>query len=170
MALPGVGAREGKAMDELFTDRLRRVMQLANKSAKLHNQKYIDTEHLLLGLVKEGKGVACYVLKNLGVTLEQVGEKTEKLAHIGPRGFFMGKLVQTPRTKKVIEYAMEEAGNLKHHYLGTEHLLLGILQEQESIAAQSLAAFGLTLEQVRGETLNLLLGRGAGETATPTSP
>jgi ATP-dependent Clp protease ATP-binding subunit ClpA len=145
------------------------VMKLAKHAAQHHNHECIGTEHLLLGLVKEGEGVACAVLKNLGVTLEQVRTETEKLMQIGPRGFFVSEFRQTPQTEKVIDYAREEAHNLRHNYVGTEHLLLGLLREQEGIAAQVLAALDLTLAQVREETLNLL-GRGMEKMATPTSP
>ena len=153
-------------MYERFTDRARKVMQLANQEAQRFNHEYIGTEHILLGLVKEGSGVAANVLKNLDVDLRKIRLEVEKIVQSGPDMVTMGKLPQTPRAKKVIEYAMEEARNLNHNYVGTEHLLLGLLREQEGVAAQVLMNLGLKLEDVREEVLNLL-GHGTeqGETA-----
>ena len=143
-------------MYERFTDRARKVMQLANQEAQRFNHEYIGTEHILLGLVKEGSGVAANVLKNLDVDLRKIRLEVEKLVQSGPEMVTMGKLPQTPRTKKVIEYSMEEARNLNHNYVGTEHVLLGLLREQEGVAAQVLMNLGLKLEEVREEVLNLL--------------
>jgi ATP-dependent Clp protease ATP-binding subunit ClpA len=146
-------------MYERFTDRARKTMQLANQEAQRFNHEYIGTEHILLGLVKEGSGVAANVLKNLDVDLRKIRLEVEKIVQSGPDMVTMGKLPQTPRAKKVIEYSMEEARNLNHNYVGTEHILLGLLREQEVVAAQVLMNLGLKLEDVREETLNLL-GRG----------
>ncbi|MEP0845492.1 MAG: NDP-hexose 4-ketoreductase, partial [Phycisphaerae bacterium] len=146
-------------MFERFTDRARKVMALANQEAQRFNHDYIGTEHILLGLVKEGSGVGANVLKNLGVDLRKVRLEVEKLVKSGPEMVTMGKLPQTPRAKRVIEYAIEEARNLNHNYVGTEHLLLGLLREQDGVAAQVLQNLGLKLEDVREEVLNLL---GAG--------
>ncbi len=146
-------------MFERFTDRARKVMALANQEAQRFNHEYIGTEHILLGLVKEGSGVGANVLKNLSVDLRKVRLEVEKLVHSGPDMVTMGKLPQTPRAKKVIEYAIEEARNLNHNYVGTEHLLLGLLREHDGVAAQVLMNLGLKLEEVREEVLNLL---GAG--------
>ena len=143
-------------MYERFTDRARKVMQLANQEAQRFNHEYIGTEHGLLGLVKEGSGVAANVLKNLEVDLRKIRIEVEKIVQSGPDMVTMGKLPQTPRAKKVIEYAMEEARNLNHNYVGTEHLLLGLIREQEGVAAQVLMNLGLKLEDVREEVLNLL--------------
>ncbi|MDP6555583.1 MAG: ATP-dependent Clp protease ATP-binding subunit [Pirellulaceae bacterium] len=143
-------------MYERFTDRARKVMQLANQEAQRFNHEYIGTEHILLGLVKEGSGVAANVLKNLDVDLRKIRLEVEKLVQSGPEMVTMGKLPQTPRAKKVIEYSMEEARNLNHNYVGTEHILLGLLREQEGVAAQVLMNLGLKLEEVREEVLNLL--------------
>ena len=143
-------------MYERFTDRARKVMQLANQEAQRFNHEYIGTEHVLLGLVKEGCGVAANVLKNLDVDLRKIRLEVEKLVQSGPDMVTMGKLPQTPRAKKVIEYSMEEARNLNHNYVGTEHILLGLLREQEGVAAQVLMNLGLKLEEVREEVLNLL--------------
>ena len=160
-------------MYERFTDRARKVMQLANQEAQRFNHEYIGTEHVLLGLIKEGSGVAANVLKNLDVDLRKIRLEVEKLVQSGPDMVTMGKLPQTPRAKKVIEYSMEEARNLNHNYVGTEHILLGLLREQEGVAAQVLMNLGLKLEDVREEVLNLLghglegaeseRGRGSGE-------
>ena len=143
-------------MYERFTDRARKVMQLANQEAQRFNHEYIGTEHILLGLVKEGSGVAANVLKNLDVDLRKIRLEVEKIVQHGPDMVTMGKLPQTPRAKKVIEYSMEEARNLNHNYVGTEHILLGLLREQEGVAAQVLMNLGLKLEDVREEVLNLL--------------
>src|SRR3954454_7773205 len=143
-------------MYERFTDRARKVMQLANQEAQRFNHEYIGTEHILLGLVKEGSGVAANVLKNLDVDLRKIRLEVEKLVQSGPEMVTMGKLPQTPRAKKVIEYSMEEARNLNHNYVGTEHILLGLLREQEGVAAQVVMNLGLKLEEVREEVLNLL--------------
>ncbi|MCH2118905.1 MAG: NDP-hexose 4-ketoreductase, partial [Pirellulales bacterium] len=143
-------------MYERFTDRARKVMQLANQEAQRFNHEYIGTEHVLLGLIKEGSGVAANVLKNLDVDLRKIRLEVEKLVQSGPDMVTMGKLPQTPRAKKVIEYSMEEARNLNHNYVGTEHILLGLLREQEGVAAQVLMNLGLRLEDVREEVLNLL--------------
>src|SRR5436189_4726103 len=147
-------------MFERFTDRARKVMALANQEAQRLNHEYIGTEHRALGLVKEGSGVGANVLKNLDVDLRKVRLEVEKLVKSGPDMVTMGKLPQTPRAKKVIEYAIEEARNLNHNYVGTEHLLLGLLREHDGVAAQVLMNLGLKLEEVREEVLNLL---GAGE-------
>jgi len=143
-------------MYERFTDRARKVMQLANQEAQRFNHEYIGTEHILLGLVKEGSGVAANVLKNLDIDLRKIRLEVEKIVQSGPDMVTMGKLPQTPRAKKVIEYSIEEARNLGHNYVGTEHLLLGLLREQEGVAAQVLMNLGLKLEDVREEVLNLL--------------
>ena len=143
-------------MFERFTDRARKVMQLANQEAQRFNHEYIGTEHILLGLVKEGSGVAANVLKNLDVDLRKIRLEVEKIVQTGPDMVTMGKLPQTPRAKKVIEFAMDEAKNLNHNYVGTEHLLLGLLREHEGVAAQVLMNLSLKLEEVRDEVLNLL--------------
>src|SRR3954465_12016761 len=145
-------------MYERFTDRARKVMQLANQEAQRFNHEYIGTEHILLGLVKEGSGVAANVLKNLDIDLRKIRLEVEKIVQGGQGSEMvtMGKLPQTPRAKKVIEYSIEEARNLNHNYVGTEHLLLGLLREQEGVAAQVLMNLGLRLEDVREEVLNLL--------------
>jgi ATP-dependent Clp protease ATP-binding subunit ClpC len=153
-------------MFERFTDRARKVMALANQEAQRFNHEYIGTEHILLGLVKEGSGVGATVLKNLDVDIKKLRLEVEKLVKSGPDMVTMGKLPQTPRAKKVIEYAIEEARSLNHNYVGTEHILLGLLRESEGIAAQVLMNLGLKLENVRQEVLNLL---GAGVEEGPSA-
>jgi len=143
-------------MYERFTDRARKVMQLANQEAQRFNHEYIGTEHILLGLIKEGSGVAANVLKNLDINLHMIRLEVMKVVQAGPDRVTMGKLPQTPRAKKVIEYAIEEARNLNHNYVGSEHLLLGLIREGEGVAAQVLLNLGLTLEDIRAEILNLL--------------
>ncbi|MHC4790759.1 MAG: ATP-dependent Clp protease ATP-binding subunit [Planctomycetota bacterium] len=151
-------------MFERFTDRARTVMALANQEAQRFNHEYIGTEHILLGLVKEGSGVGATVLKNLDVDIKKLRLEVEKQVKSGPDMVTMGKLPQTPRAKKVIEYAIEEARSLNHNYVGTEHILLGLLRETEGIAAQILMNVGLKLEDIRQEVLNLL---GAGVEGGP---
>ena len=146
-------------MFERFTERARKVIALANQEAQRFNHEYVGTEHLLLGLVKEGSGVGANVLKNLGVDLHKVRMEVERLVKPGPDMVPMGRLPFTPRAKKVLDYAIEEARNLNHNYIGTEHLLLGLLREQDGVAAQVLMNLSLKLEDVREEVLRLL---GAG--------
>src|ERR1700722_7881227 len=118
-------------MYERFTDRARKVMQLANQEGVRFNHEYIGTEHVLLGLVMEGSGVAANVLKHLDIDLPKIRVEVEKLVQSGPDIAISGKLPQTPLAKKLVEYAMQEARHLGHNYVGTEHILLGLLREQE---------------------------------------
>src|SRR6516162_2806437 len=143
-------------MYERFTDRARKVMQLANQEAQRFNHEYVGTEHVLLGLIKEGSGVAANVLKNLEIDLRKIRNEVEKIVQAGPEMVTMGKLPQTPRAKKAIEYAIEEARNLNHNYVGTEHLLLGLLRVQDGVAAKVLMNLDQRLEALREEVLNLL--------------
>src|SRR5881628_1618074 len=136
-------------MYERFTDRARKVMQLANQEAQRLNHEYIGTEHILLGLVKEGSGVAANVLKNLDIDLRKIRLEIEKIVQSGPDMVTMGKLPQTPRAKKVIEYSIEEARNLTHNYVGTQHLLLGLLREQEHVREEVLNLLGHNPESGR---------------------
>jgi four helix bundle protein len=154
-------------MFERFTDRARKVMALANQEAQRFNHEYIGTEHILLGLVKEGSGVGATAMKNLGVDIKKLRLEVEKLVKSGPDMVTMGKLPQTPRAKRAIEYAIEEALALNHNYVGTEHILLGLLRERDGVAAQVLMNLGLTLDGVRNEVLKLL---GVGEEGEPTQP
>ena len=156
-------------MFERFTDRARKVMALANQEAHRFNHEWVGTEHLLLGLVKEGTGVGANVLKNLDVDLQKLRMEVERIAKSGPEMSPMGRLPQTPRAKKVLEYAVEEARALNHNYVGSEHLLLGLLRESEAVAAQVLMNMGLKLEEVRDEVLDLLgAGKEAGQRQTVT--
>ncbi len=143
-------------MYEHFTDQARKVMRLANQEAMRFNHEYIGTEHQLLGLVKEDSGVGARVLKNLGIDLRKIRLEVEKIVAAGPDMVTMGKLPLTPRAKKVIEYAQEEAKHLSHNYVGTEHLLLGLVRETEGLAAQIIMNLGFRLEVVRQEVFNLL--------------
>jgi ATP-dependent Clp protease ATP-binding subunit ClpC len=143
-------------MYERFTDDARKVMQLANQEAQRLNHQYIGTEHILLGLLKTEAGVAIQVLRNLDIDMRKVRLEIEKIVQSGPEMVTMGKLPQTPRAKKVIEYAIEEARTLDHKTIGTEHLLLGLLREEQGVAAQVLMNLGLKQEDVREEVLNLL--------------
>jgi ATP-dependent Clp protease ATP-binding subunit ClpA len=143
-------------MYERFTDRARKVMQLANQEAQRRNHEYIGTEHILLGLIQEGAGVAANVLKNLDIDFRKICLEVEKIVQSGPEDARKGKLPQTPRAKQVVEYAIEESRSLSHNYVGTEHLLLGLLREQEGVAAQVLMNLGIRLETIREEVLALL--------------
>src|SRR5262245_39277825 len=143
-------------MYEKFTDRARKVMQMANQEAQRFQHEYIGTEHILLALIAEGSGVAANVLLILGIELRKVRREIEKIVAVGPDMVTMGKLPQTPRAKRVIEFAIDEARQLKHDFIGTEHLLLGLLREEEGLAAQVLMNLDLRLSDVRQEVLNLL--------------
>ncbi len=138
-----------------FTERARRVLTLAQEEAQRFNHNYIGTEHLLLGLVREGDGVAAKVLSNLGVELNKVRSAVEFIIGRGDRAS-SGEIGLTPRAKKVIELAVDEARRLGHSYIGTEHLLLGLVREGEGIAAGVLESLGVNLERVRGETTRIL--------------
>jgi ATP-dependent Clp protease ATP-binding subunit ClpC len=148
-----------------FTERARKVILLAKEEAKRFNHDYIGTEHILLGLIREGEGVAAAVLQNLGLSSDQIRLEVEKLVQLGPATIVSGDIPFTPKAKKVIELAMDEARNLGHNYIGTEHLLLGLIREGEGIAAQVLVNLGLDLGKVRQEVMELL-----GSTAPGYSP
>ena len=143
-------------MFDRFTDRAKKVMNLARQEAQRFNHEYLGTEHVLLGLVQEGSGVAANVLKNMGIDLSKIRTEVEKIVKTGPSMVTMGQLPFTPRAKKVLELAMEEASNLGHNYIGTEHLLLGLIKENEGIAAQVLMNLNVKLEDVREEVLEFL--------------
>ncbi len=138
-------------MYERFTDRFRKIMQFANQEAIRFNHDYVGTEHILIGLVREGNGVAAILLKKFAVELHKIRIEVETRIQSGPDMVTMGKLPQTPHAKKSIEYAMYEARILNDDYVGTEHLLLGLLHEDEGIAAQVLMNLGLRFEKVRAE-------------------
>jgi ATP-dependent Clp protease ATP-binding subunit ClpC len=142
-----------------FTERARKVLTLAQEEAQRFNHNYIGTEHLLLGLVREGEGVAAKVLSNLGIELTKVRSAVEFIIGRGERQV-MGEIGLTPRAKKVIELAVDEARRLGHHYIGTEHLLLGLIREGEGIAAGVLESLGVNLEKVRSEVIKVLTQTG----------
>src|SRR6266508_351057 len=148
-----------------FTDRVRKVLQMAREEAARLHHEYVGTEHILLGLIREGEGVAAAVLTNLNVDLEEIQQKIEETVKKGKAAAAAGPdLPYTSRAKKVLELAMSEARELNHSYVGTEHLLLGLLREEKGIAAQVLTDAGVNLEQARAETLRLL---GSEMPATP---
>ena len=155
--------RGGNRFDK-FTGRARRVLELAQDEAQTLNHNYIGTEHLLLGLVRESEGVAAKALSNLGVELGDVRRAVE---HIIGRGDHVvhGEVGLTPRAKKVIELAVDEARRLNHNYVGTEHLLLGLIREGEGIAAGVLESLGVGLDQARGQVIRILTTLGH-----PTEP
>jgi len=138
-----------------FTERARKVLHLAQEEAQRLHHNYIGTEHLLLGLVREGEGIAAKVLTSFGVDLDQVRKAVEDIIGRGDR-IVLGEIGLTPRAKKVIEFAFDEAKRLNHHYIGTEHLLLGLLREGEGIGAGVLESFGLSLQEVRAKTIQVL--------------
>jgi len=140
---------------EKFTERARKVLTLAQEEAQRFNHNYIGTEHILLGLVREGEGVAAKVLANLGVELTKVRSAVEFIIGRGERTV-RGEIGLTPRAKRVIELAVDEARRLNHNYIGTEHLLLGLLREGEGVAAGVLESLGVSLEKVRAETVRIL--------------
>ena len=143
-------------MFDRFTDRAKKVMNLARQEAQRFNHEYLGTEHILLGLVQEGSGVAANVLKNMGIDLNKIRMEVEKIVKTGPAMVTMGQLPFTPRAKKVLELSMEEAGNLGHNYIGTEHLLLGLIKENEGIAARVLLSNGVLLDDAREQVLEFL--------------
>ncbi len=155
-----------------FTERARKVLSLAQEEAQRFQHNYIGTEHLLLGLVREGEGVAAKVLNNLGVDLNKVRSTVEFIIGRGDR-IVLGEIGLTPRAKKVIELAVDEARRLNHHYIGTEHLLLGLVREGEGIASGVLESLGVNLERVRTQTIMVLShsegtpGEGSTEKPTP---
>ena len=159
-----------------FTDRVRKVLQMAREEAARLHHEYVGTEHILLGLIREGEGVAAAVLTNLNVDLDDIQQKIEETVKKGKAAAAPGPdLPYTSRAKKVLELAMTEARELNHSYVGTEHLLLGLLREEKGIAAQVLTDAGVTLEQSRAETLRLLgsdmpqPAQGAAAPAPPSS-
>ncbi|HEX9260211.1 MAG TPA: Clp protease N-terminal domain-containing protein, partial [Acidimicrobiales bacterium] len=144
-------------MFERFTDRARRVVVLAQEEARLLNHNYIGTEHILLGLIHEGEGVAAKALESLGISLEAVRSQVEEI--IGQGGSSpSGHIPFTPRAKKVLELSLREALQLGHNYIGTEHILLGLIREGEGVAAQVLVKLGADLSRVRQQVIQLLSG------------
>jgi len=143
-------------MFDKFTNRAKQVIKLAKKEAQRLNHNYLGTEHVLLGLLKLGQGVAVNVLRNLSIDFETVRDEVEKLVGYGPEIQVYGDPALTGKVKKVFEYANEEAANLNHNYVGTEHLLLGLLRQTDGVAAQVLENLNVNLKEVRKEVLKEL--------------
>lgn len=157
-------------MFDRFTERARKVIILAKEEAKRFNHDYIGTEHILLGLIKEGESVAAAVLQNLGLSLDTIRLEVEKLVQFGPSTIVSGDIPFTPKAKKVIELAMDEARRLGHNYIGTEHLLLGLIKEGEGVASHVLMNVGLDLNKVRAEVIKLLGSTTPGGTGGSGGP
>ncbi len=154
-------------MFDRFTERARKVLLYAREEAKNFNHDYIGTEHILLGLIKEGQGVAAAVLQNLGLSLERIRLEIEKRVESGPDVEILGEIEFTPKAKRVIELAMDEARKFGHNYIGTEHLLLGLLLEEEGVAASVLHGLGVSLRKIKNEIMQLL---GGGLSAPANTP
>ena len=152
-------------MNYNFTDRVRKVLAMAREEAIRLQHDYVGTEHILLGLIREGEGVAAAVLSDLNVDLDQIHERVEESVSKGKATIALGELPYTSRAKKVLEFAMAEARDFNHSYVGTEHLLLGLLREEKGIAAQVLNSLGVTLDEARTEVLKVL-----GSDANPSEP
>ena len=160
---------ERLSMFERFTDRARRVVVLAQEEARLLNHSYIGTEHILLGLIHEGEGVAAKALETLGISLEAVRAQVEEI--IGQGGSSpSGHIPFTPRAKKVLELSLREALQLGHNYIGTEHILLGLIREGEGVAAQVLVKLGADLSRVRQQVIQLLSGYQGPQGKTEGAP
>lgn len=148
-----------------FTQRAQKAILLAQQEAKRLNHDYLGTEHILLGLIALGEGVAAQVLQDLGIDLKKVRREVEKMVGTGDNILLVGEVPFTPRAKKVLELAVQEAQDMGHNYVGTEHLLLGLIREEEGVAAKVLEGLGASLELVRGQIVNLL-----GETTSHGAP
>ena len=140
---------------EKFSERARRVLSLAQEEAQRFNHNYIGTEHILLGLSRETNGVAAKVLSGLGIELNKVRSAIEFIIGRGETSS-QGEIGLTPRSKKVIELAVDEARRMNHHYIGTEHLLVGLMREGEGVAAGVLESLGANLDKIRTETIRVL--------------
>ena len=149
-------------MFERFTDRARRVVVLAQEEARLLNHNYLGTEHILLGLIHEGEGVAAMALESLGISPEAVRAQVEEIIGQGQR-VPTGHIPFTPQAKKVFELSLREALQLGHNYIGTEHILLGLIREGEGVAAQVLVKLGADLARVRQQVIQLLSGYAGGQ-------
>jgi ATP-dependent Clp protease ATP-binding subunit ClpC len=156
-------------MFERFTDRARRVVVLAQEEARMLNHNYIGTEHILLGLIHEGEGVAAKALESLGISLDAVREQVQEIIGQGQQAP-SGHIPFTPRAKKVLELSLREALQLGHNYIGTEHILLGLIREGEGVAAQVLVKLGADLNRVRQQVIQLLSGYQGKEPATSGGP
>ena len=156
-------------MFERFTDRARRVVVLAQEEARMLNHNYIGTEHILLGLIHEGEGVAAKGLESLGISLEGVRSQVEEIIGQGQQAP-SGHIPFTPRAKKVLELSLREALQLGHNYIGTEHILLGLIREGEGVAAQVLVKLGADLNRVRQQVIQLLSGYQGKEAVSSGAP
>ena len=156
-------------MFERFTDRARRVVVLAQEEARMLNHNYIGTEHILLGLIHEGEGVAAKSLESMGISLEAVRAQVEEIIGQGKQAP-SGHIPFTPRAKKVLQLSLREALQLGHNYIGTEHILLGLIREGEGVAAQVLVKLGADLNRVRQQVIQLLAGYQGKEPAASASP
>ena len=162
---------------ERFTDRARRVVRLAEEEARMLSHNWIGTEHILLGLIREGEGVAAKALESLGISLEAVRRQVEEMIGRGQQAA-SERIPFTPRAKTVLELSLREVKELRHHYIGTEHILLGLLREGDGVAAQALVALGADLNQVRQQVIQLLQdhpgkkppsGEGGSTESTPST-
>ncbi len=146
-------------MFERFTDRARRVVVLAQDEARMLDHNYIGTEHILLGLIHEGHGLAAKALESLGISLAVVRQQVEEIIGRGQQQPPSGHIPFTPRAKKVLELSLREALQLGHTYIGTEHILLGLIREGEGVAAQVLVSVGVDLNRARQQVIQLIAGR-----------
>src|SRR6516164_6998547 len=153
-----------------FTPRAQQVLALARKEADRFNHNFLGTEHLLLGLIKLGQGVAVNVLQKMGLDLETVRMEVEKQVGTGPDQKMIGNIPYTPRVKKVLDLAKREAKNLNHTYIGTEHILLGLLREGDGVAARILRSLDVDIEQTRQEILKELDPNFAAQEESASAP
>ena len=168
-ALPRPNPNEAsyhRSVFEHFTDRARRVVHLAQDEARVLNHNYIGTEHLLLGLIREGDGIGAQALEALGISLSIVRKEIEEIIGSGGQ-VSSGNIPFTPRAKKALDLALQEARDLGHNYIGTEHLLLGLVREGDGVAAQVLSKLGADLARVRVQVVRTLSVRGAAPVSTP---
>jgi ATP-dependent Clp protease ATP-binding subunit ClpC len=145
---------------ERFTERARQVVVLAQEEARALKHNYIGTEHILLGLIREEEGLAARVLESFDITLEEVREQVKRLVGQGDEEIVTGQIPFTPRAKKVLELALREALSLGHNYIGTEHVLLGVVRENQGVAARILLDFDADAEKIRNEIIRMLSGPG----------
>jgi ATP-dependent Clp protease ATP-binding subunit ClpC len=155
---------------ERFTERARQVVVLAQDEARHLKHNYIGTEHLLLGLLREEEGLAARVLEGLDITLEEVRNQVSRVVGQGDEPLVTGQIPFTPRAKKVLELSLREAMALGHNYIGTEHVLLGVVRENEGVAARILLDFDADAEKIRNEVFRMLGGRGTRQPPGPRGP
>ncbi len=160
-------SNRGNERFDKFTERARKVLSLSHEEAAHFNHNYIGTEHLLLGLIREGDGVAARVLREMGVSLQKARMAVEFIIGRGERAP-QGEIGLTPRARRVIELAFDEARRQNHHYIGTEHLLLGLVREGEGIAVGVLESLGVSLEKVRAQVIQVINRSGAYSDRAPT--